>query len=48
MIMDAVRSEWNIDPGRIYLLGISAEGYTVFDACMFDSQYFAAGAHSPW
>lgn len=43
MIMDAVHSEWNIDVGRIYVFGISAGGYTVFDACMFDSQYFAAG-----
>jgi poly(3-hydroxybutyrate) depolymerase len=43
MIMDAVRGEWNIDGARIYLFGVSAGGYTVFDACMFDSQYFAAG-----
>lgn len=43
MIMDAVRAEWNVDAGRIYLFGVSAGGYTVFDACMFDSQYFAAG-----
>lgn len=43
MIMDAVHGEWNIDAGRIYLFGVSAGGYTVFDACMFDSQYFAAG-----
>jgi dienelactone hydrolase len=38
-----VRGEWNIDGTRIYLFGVSAGGYTVFDACMFDSQYFAAG-----
>lgn len=43
MIMDAVQSEWKIDAARIYLFGISAGGYTVFDVCMFDSQYFAAG-----
>lgn len=43
LIMDAARSEWAIDPHRIYVFGISAGGYTVFDACMFDSQYFAAG-----
>ena len=43
MIMDAARTEWNIDPMRIYLFGVSAGGYSVFDVCMFDSQYFAAG-----
>jgi poly(3-hydroxybutyrate) depolymerase len=43
MIMNAARQEWNIDPKRIYLFGVSAGGYTVFDACMFDSQYFAGG-----
>ncbi|MBV9342857.1 MAG: dienelactone hydrolase family protein [Acidobacteria bacterium] len=43
IIMNAVGSEWNIDVKRIYLFGVSAGGYTVFDACMFDSQYFAAG-----
>jgi poly(3-hydroxybutyrate) depolymerase len=43
MIMDAARGEWNVDGARIYLFGVSAGGYTVFDACMFDSQYFAAG-----
>ena len=43
LIMDAARKEWNIDPKRIYLFGVSAGGYTVFDACMFDSQYFAGG-----
>jgi dipeptidyl aminopeptidase/acylaminoacyl peptidase len=41
--MDAARKEWNIDPLRIYLFGVSAGGYTVFDGCMFDSQYFAGG-----
>jgi hypothetical protein len=35
--------EWNIDPKRIYLFGVSAGGYTVFDAGMFDSEYFAGG-----
>jgi predicted esterase len=43
IIMDAVRSEWQIDAKRIYLFGFSAGGYTVFDAGMLDSQYFAAG-----
>jgi poly(3-hydroxybutyrate) depolymerase len=43
MIMDAARQEWNIDPKRIYLFGVSAGGYTVFDASMFDSEYFAGG-----
>jgi dienelactone hydrolase len=33
----------NIDPNRIYLFGVSAGGYTVFDAGMFDSEYFAGG-----
>lgn len=42
MIMDATRGEWNIDAKRMYLFGVSAGGYTVFDASMFDSQYFAA------
>ena len=42
-IMDAVRAEWKLDPHRIYLFGVSAGGYTVFDAGAFDSQYFAAG-----
>jgi polyhydroxybutyrate depolymerase len=43
VIMDAVRGEWKVDPRRIYLFGVSAGGYTVFDAGLFDSQYFAAG-----
>jgi predicted esterase len=43
MIMNAARGEWSIDAQRIYLFGVSAGGYTVFDVCMFDSQYFAAG-----
>ncbi|MGC2697532.1 MAG: hypothetical protein WA738_17225 [Candidatus Angelobacter sp.] len=43
MIMDAARTEWKIDPRRIYLFGFSAGGYTVFDAGLPDSQYFAAG-----
>jgi poly(3-hydroxybutyrate) depolymerase len=42
MIMDATRDEWNIDTNGIYLFGVSAGGYTVFDVSMFDSQYFAA------
>jgi poly(3-hydroxybutyrate) depolymerase len=41
-IMNAVASEWKVDAQRIYLFGVSAGGYTVFDASMFDSQYFAA------
>lgn len=44
MITDALRSEWKVDPRRMYLFGVSAGGYTVFDAGMFDSQYFAGGA----
>jgi poly(3-hydroxybutyrate) depolymerase len=43
LIMNAASSEWKIDPKRIYLFGVSAGGFTVFDAGMFDSQYFAAG-----
>jgi polyhydroxybutyrate depolymerase len=43
IIMDAVRGEWKVDARRIYLFGVSAGGYTVFDAGMLDSQYFAAG-----
>lgn len=43
MIMDRAQSEWLIDPRRIYLFGFSAGGYTVFDAGLPDSQYFAAG-----
>jgi len=43
IIMDAARREWNIDGKRMYLFGISAGGYTVFDVSMFDSQYFTAG-----
>jgi poly(3-hydroxybutyrate) depolymerase len=42
-LMDSVRSEWSIDPRRIYLFGFSAGGYTVFDAGLPDSSYFAAG-----
>lgn len=41
VIMDAVRQEWTIDAKRIYLFGVSAGGYTVFDAGMLDSEYFA-------
>jgi len=44
LIMDAARGEWRIDARRIFLFGISAGGYTVFDAGTFDAQYFAAGA----
>ena len=43
MIMDAARQEWKINPQRIYLFGVSAGGYTVFDAGLPDSEYFAAG-----
>lgn len=43
IIMDAARREWNIDGKRMYLFGVSAGGYTVFDVSMFDSQYFTAG-----
>jgi polyhydroxybutyrate depolymerase len=43
LIMDTARSEWKIDAKRIYVFGYSAGGFTVFDAAMFDSQYFAAG-----
>ena len=43
LIMDATRKEWNLDAKRIYLFGVSAGGYTVFDVSMFDSQYFAGG-----
>lgn len=43
MIMNAARNEWTIDPRRIYLFGVSAGGYTVYDAGLPDSQYFAAG-----
>jgi predicted esterase len=42
LIMDSARSQWQIDARRIYLFGYSAGGLTVFDAAMFDSQYFAA------
>ena len=44
MIMDAARRGWNIDAERMYLFGISAGGYTVFDVSMFDSQYFTSVA----
>lgn len=43
LIMNTASSEWRIDSKRIYLFGFSAGGFTVFDAGMFDSQYFAAG-----
>jgi predicted esterase len=43
MIMNAAGGEWPIDANRIYVFGVSAGGYTVFDACMFDSEYFAGG-----
>lgn len=43
LIMNTASSEWRIDPKRIYLFGFLAGGFTVFDAGMFDSQYFAAG-----
>jgi dienelactone hydrolase len=44
MIMDAARHEWNLDAKRMYLFGISAGGYTVFDVSMFDSRVF----HCQW
>jgi len=40
--MDAARREWNIDRKPMYLFGISARDYTVFDVSIFDSQYFTA------
>jgi len=43
LIMNATSSEWRIDRKRIYLFGVSAGGFTVFDAGTFDSQFFAAG-----
>jgi len=43
LIMNTAGRKWNIDSRRVYLFGVSAGGYTVFDACMFDSQYFAGG-----
>jgi dienelactone hydrolase len=43
MIMDMARGEFQIDGHRIYLFGVSAGGYTVFDAGLPDSTYFAAG-----
>lgn len=42
LIMDTARMQWTIDGSRIYLFGYSAGGFSVFDAAMFDSQYFAA------
>src|SRR5579872_436485 len=43
LIMGTVGQEWAIDSKLIYLFGFSAGGYTVFDAGMLDSQYFAGG-----
>jgi predicted esterase len=42
-IMNQARTEFLIDNKRIYLFGVSAGGYTVFDAGLPDSTYFAAG-----
>ena len=41
-IMEAVRSEWNVDPVRRYLFGYSAGGYFVYDAALLNADYFAA------
>lgn len=41
-IMDAVQSEWSVDPQRRYLFGYSAGGYFVYDAALLNSDYFAA------
>jgi len=41
-IMEAVRSEWNVDPARRYLFGYSAGGYFVYDAALLNADYFAA------
>lgn len=43
LIMNKAQNEWKIDANRIYLFGVSAGGFTVFDAGTFDSTYFAAG-----
>lgn len=41
LIMNATSREWAVDAKHIYLFGFSAGGYTVFDAGLLDSQYFA-------
>ncbi len=40
-LMDAVTSEWNVDPARRYLFGYSAGGYFVYDAALLNANYFA-------
>ena len=41
-IVEAAKAEWKIDSRRVYLFGYSAGGYTIYDAAMLDSTYFAA------
>ncbi len=40
-LMDAVKTEWNVDPARRYLFGYSAGGYFVYDAALLNASYFA-------
>jgi poly(3-hydroxybutyrate) depolymerase len=41
-LVEATKGEWKIDARRVYLFGYSAGGYTIYDAAMLDSTYFAA------
>ncbi len=40
-LVDAVSSEWKLDPARRYLFGYSAGGYFVYDAALLNANYFA-------
>jgi poly(3-hydroxybutyrate) depolymerase len=44
VLIEAVRKEWKLDPGRVYLFGYSAGGYATFDAALLDAGSFAAAA----
>ena len=43
-LMDAVKSEWNVDPARRYVFGYSAGGYFVYDAALLSADVFAGAA----
>jgi poly(3-hydroxybutyrate) depolymerase len=44
VLIEAVRKEWKLDAGRVYLFGYSAGGYETFDAALLDAGSFAAAA----
>lgn len=42
LIIDTVKKSWLVDSRRVYVFGVSAGGYSTFDAATLASTYFAA------